>query len=321
MQSLLIDGDAHLKDSAHVYVLGVFDGVHLGHQALIREATSRAQARKVGAYTFDVHPLAVIDPPHAPSMIATLPEKLVLLAEAGVDLCVVQRFSHEYAALTPEEFVERVIIDTLGAREIVIGFNYSFGRRGEGSPAILQSLCSARGVAVTCVSPVMQDGLPVASTEIRSAIASGDVERAARLLGRPHRVQGPVVRGRGVGRTIGMPTANVAVAPEISIPTDGVYAVIATWRRTPGGARERAVGVCDIGWRPTFPGVTPARVVEAHLLRVDEDLYGLDLRLEFIARLRDEIRFRDPAALRAQVAADIERAMQVLSVYTSSQLC
>jgi len=286
---------------ASVVALGVFDGVHRAHRAILDAAVARArEGGFVGlACTFDPHPTEVLAPGRALAPITTLAERLELIAEAGLDAAVVLAFSHTLAALEPEAFVEEILLDRLRARAVVVGFNHRFGRGARGDARLLEALAGRLGFAAHVVPPLVVDGLPVSSTAVRTALQAGDVEAAGRLLGRPYTVTGPVVQGAARGRTLGFPTANVQPERPVLVPA-GVYAC----RADAGGEPYRAV--VNIGVRPTFQ-VTIV-TVEAHLLDFTSDLYGHRVMLHFRHRLRDEIRFPSVEALRAQIARDIETA-------------
>ena len=281
--------------------LGVFDGVHLGHCAIL--GTAVAQARHHGlaalACTFEPHPLEVLQPERAPAPLTTLADRLALIAETGIETTVVVAFTRAVAALEPEAFVRDVLVRTLKARDVVVGFNHRFGRGARGDAELLRALGAELGFRAHVVAPLSVEGIPVSSSEIRSALQSGDLPHAARLLGRPYSVQGEVVRGAGRGRTLGFPTANVKTDRALPLPP-GVYACHVLVE----SARYRAV--INVGIRPTF-GETEI-TVEAHLLDFSGDLYGKRIRLEFHRYLREERKFSDVGALRSQIALDVAAA-------------
>jgi riboflavin kinase/FMN adenylyltransferase len=281
--------------------LGVFDGVHLGHRAILGAAVAhaRAEAAPAVACTFEPHPLEVLQPDRAPQPIATLEERLELIAECGIDAAVVLDFTPTLAIMEPEAFVKDVLVDRLVARHVVVGFNHRFGRGARGDADLLRDLGRGLGFAVDVIAPLSVDGAPVSSTAIRAALGRGDLDAAARMLGRPYTLPGKVVPGAGRGRTLGFPTANVAPdRPVLVVP--GVYACRAEF----AGRSERAV--VNVGVRPTFGEDTLA--VEAHLLDFAGDLYGQTVRLVFVARVREERRFPGVEALRAQIARDVQTA-------------
>lgn len=281
--------------------LGVFDGIHLGHRVLL--ATAVARARTAGldgvACTFDRHPLETLTPGRAPLPIATLDERLALIAATGIDTTVVLQFDRALASMEPEAFVKDVLVERLRAREIVVGFNHRFGRGARGDAALLADLAHPLGFLPHVVPPLAIDGVTVSSSEVRAALGRGDVERAARFLGRPYDLPGTVVRGAERGRTLGFPTANLAPDRPVLVPP-GVYAC-----RLDAGEGERGA-VTNVGVRPTFG--ESAIAVEAHVLDFAGDLYGRHVRLLFVARIRDERRFPSVDALREQIARDVEAA-------------
>lgn len=282
--------------------LGVFDGVHLGHRAILGTAAARAAEAGLTSVvcTFDPHPAEVLQPGRAPGLITTLDERLDLIAESGLDAALVLDFTPELAAVEPEAFVKEVLAHHLRAREVVVGFNHRFGRGARGDAHLLESLGGRLGLRVHVVPPLAVDGVPVSSTEIRAALRRGDLPAAERLLGRPYSLGGVVQEGAGRGRTLGFPTANVRPDRPVLVPT-GVYACRAA---VVDGARYRAV--VNIGVRPTFG--ESSVVVEAHLLDVAPELYGRRLTLELVARLREERKFASADELRGQIARDVEAA-------------
>jgi riboflavin kinase/FMN adenylyltransferase len=289
-----------------VVAQGTFDGIHLGHQAVIRTAVERARSLAVRpvAVTFDPNPLAVLRPTDAPPELLTLDERLDRIAELGPEVCVVIPFTTEFSRVEAEAYVRDVLLSLLRAREIVVGFNHAFGRGARGTPELLRRLAEPAGVAVHVVPPLRIDGVAVSSTSIREALRDGDVRRAASLLGRPYSVSGVVTRGAARGRTLGFPTANLPAAPAFLL-ANGVYATRATWDG------ESAAAVVNVGVRPTVDGAT--RLIEAHLLDVAPDLYGRRIALTFLDRIRAERRFESLDALRAQIAEDVTTARRILS--------
>jgi riboflavin kinase / FMN adenylyltransferase len=279
--------------------LGVFDGVHLGHRAILGAAVAHARATGAPALAciFEPNPLEVLQPDRAPLPITTLDERLDLIAACGVDGTIVLTFTRELAAVEPEAFVKDVLVDRLAARQVVVGFNHRFGRAARGDAALLRELGERMGFNVDVVAPLTVDGVPVSSTAIRAALGRGDVDAAARMLGRPYTLPGTVVAGAGRGRTLGFPTANVAPGRPVLV-APGVYAC--TFEV--GGQARRAV--VNVGVRPTFGEATLA--VEAYLLDFSGDLYGQTVQLTFVSRVREERRFPTVDALRAQIADDVE---------------
>jgi riboflavin kinase/FMN adenylyltransferase len=289
-----------------VVALGVFDGVHLAHRAILDTAVARA--RSAGgtpvACTFDPHPAEVLQPDRAPQPITTLEERLVLIGETGVEVGVVIPFTAALAAMEPETFVTEVLAGTLGAREVVVGFNHRFGRGARGDARLLSDAGARAGLHAVVVPPLDVDGMPVSSSTIRASLQRGDLATAARLLGRAYFVGGRVVEGAGRGRTLGFPTANVEAERPLLTPP-GVYACR---MHVDGGVRGAVV---NAGVRPTFG--EQRFTIEAHLLDFSGDLYGRRVKLEFVARLREEKKFPGIEDLRAQIAADVDAAQRVLS--------
>jgi len=285
--------------------LGVFDGVHLGHRAILGAAVAHARATGAPALacTFEPNPLEVLQPERAPLPITTLDERLDLIAACGVDGTIVLTFTRELAAVEPEAFVKDVLVERLAARQVVVGFDHRFGRAARGDAALLRELGARMGFNVDVIAPLTVDGVPVSSTAIRTALGRGDVDAAARMLGRPYTLPGMVVAGAGRGRTLGFPTANVAPGRPVLV-APGVYAC--TFEV--GGQSRRAV--VNVGVRPTFGEATLA--VEAYLLDFSGDLYGQTVRLTFVSRVREERRFPSVDALRAQIADDVETARRRL---------
>ncbi len=292
---------------APVVTVGNFDGVHRGHQALVAAAV--LGARSTGGVsvvlTFDPHPSRVLSPDRAPEALMTVDQKEELLSRLGVDRLALLPFTTEISRLAPEEFARRVLQRALGARRVVVGSNFRFGRGRAGDIALLRRLGDELGFEAQAVEPVWHEGAPISSTRIREALARGAVGAARELLGRAFFVDGEVVLGDGRGKLLGVPTANLALRNE-TLPRPGVYA--ATCRLLPAGGPRAAV--VNLGRRPTFGG--GETTLEAHLLDFSGDLYGAILRVEFQERLRDERRFDGPEALVKQIRDDIEAARAVL---------
>ncbi|MGN6251913.1 MAG: bifunctional riboflavin kinase/FAD synthetase [Marmoricola sp.] len=290
-----------------VVTIGNFDGVHRGHQALIRRGRTVADAQDASlvAVTFDPHPMAVLRPEHAPAPLSSIEERCCRLGAAGVDDVLVLPFSREVASWTPAEFVERVLVEGLRACAVVVGANFRFGARAAGDVASLAAdgRFAAEGVAL--------DGGPQvwSSTYVRTCVAEGDVEGAAEALGRPYAITGTVMRGDRRGRELGYPTANVPVG-SAAVPADGVYA--GRLRTLPDGASLPAA--ISVGTNPTFDGHRERRV-EAYVLdRDDLDLYDREVEVSFVARLRGMVRFEGVDALLTEMAHDVERTRAALQV-------
>ena len=294
--------------------IGNFDGVHIGHRAILRTVTDRARALDGEAvvYTFDPHPRKVLQGAAAPALLTTTEQKLELLAAAQIDLVVLEPFTAAFATTPPETFVREHVHARVGPLEVYVGYDFHYGRDREGSMRLLTELGPRLGFAVTIIPEVTIGSRDVSSSRIRALLAEGAVEEAKLLLGRSYAVRGKVVEGDRRGRTLGFPTANLAPENEI-VPHNGVYATRV--RLFPEAAAEQAAGewlpaVTNIGTRPTF---APGRVlVETHLLDFAGDLYGRRLELAFIERIRAERRFSGPQELAAQIALDAERARELL---------
>src|SRR5262245_51330838 len=288
-----------------VVALGVFDGIHLGHRAILGAAVARGKARgaRVVACTFDRHPMEILQPARAPVPLTTLAERLDLIAETGVELALVLAFTPGLASVEAEAFIKEIVVGRLRAQEVVVGYNHTFGRGARGDAALLCAVGAPIGLVTHVVPPLLVDGVPVSSSEIRTALKEGDVQRAARYLGRRYSIGGRVTRGDGRGRTLGFPTANLDPERPLLVPT-GVYACRA---EVLGGMHGSVV---NVGVRPTFGD--NALTIEAHLLDITADLYDEPLRLHFVARLRGERKFAGVEALRAQIATDVEAGRRAL---------
>ena len=298
--------------SGTAVTIGAYDGVHLGHRALLRELSGLAAAKGLSTVvvTFDRHPAAVVRPKSAPRQLTDLEQKLELLADCGIDRTLVIAFDRERANESAQDFVKEVLVKTLGARLVVVGEDFHFGRGRKGNVALLTSLGQDYGFEVIGAHLTGDANEPVSSTRIRTLVAAGDVVGAAKLLGRPHEVRGIVVHGDGRGGPeLGFPTANMMIADDIALPADGIYA--GYFARPDGRVYPAAISV---GRRPTFyePG-TAAVLVEAYLLHFEGDLYGELSRVSFVARLRDEEQFDSVDALIAQMHQDAAEAERVLS--------
>lgn len=301
-----------------VATLGNFDGVHRGHRAVLRTVTDLARERGLSAVavTFDPHPVAVLHPERAPEEIAGLGHRLDLLAEAGLDGVVVIEFTREYAQLTPEDFVVETFVEGLRADVVVVGQDTRFGLGNSGDVSTMRELGQRHGfeVVVQETAGEQEEGLrALSSTRLRRAIAEGDMGLAAQILARPHRVSGEVVHGHHRGRELGYPTANLEPRSEGMVPADGVYA---GWLERPslpeGAADRRLPAAISVGTNPTFDDVA-RRTVEAYVLdRTDLDLYGEVVAVDFVERLRGNVRFDSLDALTAQMAQDVERARALL---------
>ena len=304
-----VDGGA-LCPNGSVVCIGAFDGLHLGHRALVRHAVARARAIGVESVALSFEPLpreffARADPPPRLSLARA---KIEGLRELGVDVVGLLRFDGKLAAMSPEAFVERVLVKRLGAREVWVGPEFRFGHRRAGDIHVLHREGERHGFIAGEIEPLRIDGERVSSTRIRQALANGDFGAAARLLGKPYAVSGRVVRGQQLGRTLGYPTANLRFAGKVPA-LRGIYAT-----RVHGVGDAPWPSVSSFGTRPTVGGVEP--LLEAHLFDFEGDLYGRRIEVEFVARLRDEEKFPDLPTLVAQMHRDAGQARRILQQYT-----
>jgi riboflavin kinase/FMN adenylyltransferase len=296
-----IDGPVHLG-------IGVFDGVHLGHQAVIRSAIDCAQRMggSAVAVTFDPHPIKILRPEIAPRLLTSTPHKVRLIAAMDMPFLLKVRFDADFASLAAEDFIVALVKQAQPLRTISVGHDWAFGRGRTGNVAMLKSLGAKTNFSVVEVDPVLLDGDPVSSTRIRRAVQAGEFDIASRCLGRRYSILGTVERGQQLGRTIGFPTANLRAHNE-QFPPDGVYAV-----RTRIGLREVG-GVANVGMRPTVETHAAERRLEVHLFDVDEDLYRCDLEVVFEDFLRPEKKFGNLAELQTQIGADAAVARKLLA--------
>lgn len=296
--------------------VGSFDGVHLGHQAVLQEIDRRARAagRASVLVTFDPHPLEVVNPGAAPPLLTTGPERLEILAQSPLDYVLILRFDRQLAELPPERFVREILLERCGVRELVIGHDHGFGRGRSGDVETLRRLGAQEGFDVDVVDPVDFGGQHVSSSRIRRAVAGGDLATARAMLGRPYGIVGKVGGGERRGRLLGVPTINLTeLSPRKLLPPDGVYAVAVEWR---GG---RVGGMMNQGPRPTFQD--GRRILEAHLFDFEGDLYNEWVRVEWVERLRDIERFPSVEQLRQQLERDRTSAVAALRLgRTTSKL-
>jgi riboflavin kinase/FMN adenylyltransferase len=289
-----------------VLTLGNFDGVHLGHQAIFKKVVERAGEIKGTsmAFTFEPHPLKVLSPERSPQLLNTFHGKMRLFEAAGIELVICANFTRVFADQHPEDFAREVLHRQIGVTEVYVGYDYAFGRGREGSIESLKRMGATYGFKVGVIEPVQVDGLVVSSSTVRDLISNGRVAEAARLLGRNYAIEGEVVHGSHRGHTLGFPTANLKTANEL-IPAFGVYAVLAHV----GGRTFK--GVASIGIRPTFDSGPVS--VEVYLFDFSEDLYGREMEVVFIERLRGEERFSSAEALVRQIREDVQHAHEVLN--------
>ena len=312
---LLHDRRDQLPDMVSVAAtIGVFDGVHLGHQAVLHQVRETAERLGVASavVTFDTHPAYVVRPENAPKLLTTLEQKLELLEGQGLDYGYVIQFDEARAGTRPEEFVEQVFLDALHARAVVVGEDFHFGKGRTGNVAELQRLGREWGFEVVPLKLIRhrrEAREPVSSTTVRRALAGGDVARAARMLGRHYEVRGVVVPGDRRGVTVGFPTANVPVPKFMAWPADAVYA---GWCTLPDGSRRGCA--INIGRRPTFYEHAQQSLLEVHVIDFDGDLYGCEVRVEFVDFLRSERKFEGIEQLSEQLAIDVADARSRLGL-------
>jgi riboflavin kinase/FMN adenylyltransferase len=289
--------------------IGVFDGVHRGHQRIVARAreVAAADGLPLVVITFAPHPDEVVRPGSHPALLCTLRRRVQLLSELGADAVCVLEFTLDFSRLSPDEFVHAVLADRLHARRVVVGENFRFGHRAAGDMALLAELGEKYDFSAEGVPLLTEDGVTISSSSIRDLVAAGDVAGAARDLGRPHRVEGVVVRGAQRGRTLGIPTANLETPAHTAIPADGVYAGWLASLDENGDQTQRWPAAISVGTNPTFDG--QHRVVEAYALdRDDLDLYGVHVAVDFAARLRGMAKFGSVDELIVQMRVDIDQA-------------
>ncbi|MGB9358496.1 MAG: bifunctional riboflavin kinase/FAD synthetase [Acidimicrobiia bacterium] len=289
--------------------IGVFDGVHRGHKRVLEAVGRHDHGCARVAMTFGTHPAALLAPDVNPTRLSTLKRRFELFEAAGIERVAVLDFDVTLRDLTPEAFVERFLVHGLNARFVAVGEGFRFGRGAGGSTATLEELGERHGFAVDVVEIATHGGVEIRSTLIRCRIEEGDVSDAAAMLGRPYEVEGIVVPGDARGRQLGVPTANVSVPATLTVPRSGVYAV------TVGIDGRELPGVANLGVRPTFDGTE--QVLEVHVLGFNENLYGKQLRVGFVERIRDELRFESIDGLLTQIRHDIASATVILDERTS----
>lgn len=280
--------------------IGNFDGVHLGHRAVLARLVREAKERQLPAtvLTFEPHPREFFSPEHAPARLSSLREKLAQLAACGIDRVHVLRFNQHLAALTADQFIRQILIDGLAVRHVLIGDDFRFGKARTGDFTMLQTAGTQHGFSVAAMHTVDCQGERVSSSAVRAELARGDLTHAARLLGRPYAIAGRVMHGKKIGRTLGFPTANISLRRK-KLPLTGIYAV-----SVDGLGTEPVHGAASIGVRPTLAdGLQP--VLEIHLLDFSGDIYGAHITVNFQHKLRDEAKYESLDILKAQIARDV----------------
>lgn len=301
-----------------VLTIGVFDGVHRGHAQLIARAVTAARKRGVPSVlmTFDPHPMEVVRPGSHPAQLTTLQRRAELAQDLGIDVFCVMPFTADFMKLTPERYVHEILVERIHVAEVVVGDNFTFGKKALGNVDLLREMGARFGFAVDGVQLLAEHAVTFSSTYIRSCVDAGDMEAATEALGRPHRVEGVVVHGDKRGRELGFPTANVAPPMFSAIPADGVYAA---WFTVLGAGEElgtvvpgrRYQAAVSVGTNPTFSGRT--RTVEAYVLDTEADLYGQHVAVDLVSRIRGMEKFDSIESLITAMNRDVERARRILS--------
>jgi riboflavin kinase / FMN adenylyltransferase len=301
------DALARIAHGAYM-AIGVFDGVHLGHQRVIAQARDDARATDGTSVvlTFDPHPMRALQPEKAPLLLTSTEHKLRLIEQLGVDACLLLKFDKPFSETPAEKFIEMVADKRNQLREICVGTRFRFGHRRAGDVRLIEKLAAIYGVGVKEIKSVNTgDGEMISSTAVRQHVLRGQIDRAAAMLGRPFSILGTVEKGDRVGRELGYPTANLNPHNE-TMPTDGVYAVRVLT------AKEKFGGIANIGVRPTFAGRSAKRRLEVHIFDFDREIYGQNLEVCFLKKLRDEKKFDSAEPLRKQIAADGQSARQII---------
>jgi riboflavin kinase/FMN adenylyltransferase len=303
-----------------ILALGTFDGVHLGHQKVIKSLKRRAKRlkKKSIVLTFDIHPLKTINPAKSPPLLTPKEKKIKVIQGLGVDILILINFNRRFSSLSPEKFIEDILVDRLGIEEVFVGKDFTFGRGAMGDIAFLKKKSREYGFKVKAVPSQKMGKTAISSTAIRKLIKRGKLKKAAKLLGRPYALYGRIVRGASRGKGLGYPTANIRPHYEV-IPSDGVYV------GQIGVKGKNWDGLLNVGIQPTFhkglgrvrkdeqgSGGEQKRVIEAHIFDFDGRLYGQEIKVNFLEKLRDEIAFKSPEALRAQIEKDITKARKIL---------
>jgi riboflavin kinase/FMN adenylyltransferase len=292
-----------------VVTLGNFDGVHLGHQKIfekLREEASKIRGEAV-VITFEPHPLKVISPQHCPPLLTPFKKKMILIEKSGIETVLCIEFSLAFSEISPFEFIKNILVEKVKVRKIIVGYNYHFGKKQRGDVRILRNIGKLFNVEVEVMEPLKIGQTPVSSSKIRELIKNGEVEEASKLLGRTYPIIGKVVEGSKRGHTLGFPTANLEISDEL-YPKKGVYAVEILWNE------QVFNGLANVGLNPTF---VPARVseegpfsLEVYILNFSQNIYGEEIQVNFIRRIRDEVRFESSSQLVEQIRKDVQWAQE-----------
>ncbi len=286
-----------------VITLGNFDGIHIGHQRIFQKVidTAKRMGGESVAITFEPHPLKVLSPERCPPLITPFRKKMMFMEQTGIEKVLCLRFTKTFSEISPPDFIKTILLERVGAKKIIIGYNYRFGKGKAGTVDSLKKICASFGIDVEVVEAFIIDDIPVSSSKIRELIREGEVEKATKLLGREYLIIGKVIPGTQRGRHLGFPTANLEMTEEL-YPKTGVYAVRVEWNH------QCFNGLANLGFNPTFQ--TQILSLEVHLLNFNQEIYGEEIQVSFIRRIRNEVRFSSLQGLIDQIKRDIEWANQ-----------
>ncbi|MCR1898101.1 bifunctional riboflavin kinase/FAD synthetase [Irregularibacter muris] len=293
-------GDIQNQIQPSVVALGYFDGIHLGHQELIMAAKKIAVEKKIKSvvFTFQSHPLSILSPSSAPNLLTSNSKKIEIIESMGIDYMIFPKFTSDIMRTTPEDFVKDILVDKFNTRQVIVGFNHRFGYKGQGTPELLMSLGEKFGFEVTIIKPVQISGKVISSTLIRELIQSGQVEEVIKYLGHHYSIEGKVVHGKGLGKKLFVPTANINVQYNVLLPKLGVYHTMVNYDNTLHHA------VTSVGFNPTFEEHPLS--IETYILDFDDNLYDKTIEVFFIERIRDEMKFMSLEDLVHQIKTDID---------------
>ncbi len=280
--------------------LGYFDGIHLGHQKLIESAMQIARQKKIKSlvFTFKTHPLSVLAPNHIPKLLFSNEKKIETFESIGIDYLIFPKFTHQIMKMSPENFVQEILVEKLNTQHVIVGFNYTFGYRGTGTPDILMKLGRKYGFEVTIIEPVQVDHVTISSSLIRKLLLDGDIKKVNKYLGRNYSISGKVIQGKGLGKKISIPTANIEIDNSLALPRSGVYHTKILYRG------KIYVSLTNIGINPTFKN--HPFTIETHILNFSKDIYNEEIEILFVDRIRPEIKFDSLEDMVAQIKKDIE---------------
>jgi len=289
-----------------VVTLGNFDGIHLGHQKIFERVKAEASSMGVESVviTFEPHPLKILSPQSCLTLLTPFRRKILLIEQSGMDVLLCIEFTKTFSEMSPPDFVKNILVEKVGAQKVIVGFNYHFGKNKKGNPQILKQIGSLFNLQVEIIDSLIIEGTTVSSSKIRELIKNGQVEKASKLLGRHYSILGKVIEGAKRGHLLGFPTANLEISEELT-PLPGVYAVEVLWKR------QSFKGVANVGWNPTFQTEGEGKISsEVYILDFNEDIYGEEIQIDFVRRIRDEARFDSIAQLITQIQKDIEWAQE-----------